>query len=121
MLSGEPIRATWFDRAEEHKARLRGENFKPRRYATEETVALSQLPCWHHLSSKVCRDLVAGLVREIDADAAAEWKLTGHKPLGAAAILSQHPHTRPEKSKKSPAVRASNSALSESQYFSDVL
>ena len=51
------------------------------------------------------RDLVAGLVQEIDADAAAERKCTGRQPLGAAAILRQHPHTWPNRSKKSPAPR----------------
>jgi len=46
---------------------------------------------------------VAGLVREIESDAAAERKLTGREPLGSEAVLSQHPQTRPEKLKKSPA------------------
>jgi len=47
------------------------------------------------------RELIAGLVQEIEADAAAERKRTGREPLGAAAILRQHPN----KSKKSPAPR----------------
>jgi hypothetical protein len=51
------------------------------------------------------RDLVAGLVQEIDADAAAERKRTGREPLGVTAILRQHPHTCPNKSKKSPTPR----------------
>jgi hypothetical protein len=45
------------------------------------------------------RELVAGLVQEIEADAAAERKRTGREPLGAAAILRQHPHTCPDKTK----------------------
>jgi REP element-mobilizing transposase RayT len=102
-LNGEPILGTWFDRTEEHKARLRREDFGPRRYATEETVVLSHLPCWRHLSPEMYRDLVAGLVREIEADAAAERKRTGREPFGVEAILRQHPHTCPEKTKKSPA------------------
>jgi hypothetical protein len=40
-----------------------------------------------------------------EVDAAAEHKRTGREPLGAAAILRQHPHTCPNKSKKSPAPR----------------
>ena len=63
------------------------------------------LPCWRHLSPEVYRDLVAGLVKEIDAEAAAERKRAGREPLGVASILRQHPHTCPEKSKKSPAPR----------------
>jgi len=105
MLRGEPVRGTWFDRTEEHRARLRGEEFEPRRYGTEETVELSQLPCWRHLSPERYRELVAGLVQEIAADAAAERKRTGREPLGVTAILHQHPHTCPNKSKKSPAPR----------------
>lgn len=80
VLSGEPVRGTWFDRTEEHKAKLRREDFEPRQYATEETVELSQLPCWRHLSPEKYRELVAGLVQEIDADAAAERKRTGVSP-----------------------------------------
>jgi REP element-mobilizing transposase RayT len=105
VLSGEPVRGTWFDRTAEYRARLRGEDFEPRRYATEETVVLSQLPCWRHLSPEVYRELVAGLVKETDADAAAQRKRTGQDPLGAAAILRAHPHTWPNKTKKSPAPR----------------
>ena len=105
VLSGEPVRGTWFNRTEEHRARLRGEDFEPRRYATEETVVLSQLPCWRHLSPEMYREAVAGLIEEIESDAAAERKRAGRTPLGAAAILRQHPHTCPNRSKKSPAPR----------------
>ena len=103
VLGGKPVRGTWFDRTAEHRAKLRGEDVEPRRYATEEAVVLSQLPCWRHLNPEVYRELVAGLVREIDADAAAERTITGRQPLGRRAILGQHPHTCPDKAKKSPA------------------
>jgi hypothetical protein len=43
------------------------------------------------------RELISGLVPEIDADAVAERKLTGRKPLGVADILRAHPHTEPDK------------------------
>ncbi|HEX5719607.1 MAG TPA: transposase [Thermoanaerobaculia bacterium] len=105
VLSGEPVRGTWFNHTAEYRARLRGEDFEPRRYATEETVVLSQLPCWRHLSPEVYRELIAGLVKEINTDAAAERKLTGREPLGVKAILRAHPHTEPDKTKKSPAPR----------------
>ncbi len=105
VLSGEPVRGTWFNRTAEHRARLRREDFEPRRYATEEIVELSQLPCWRHLSPEMYRELVAGLVKEIDADAPAERKRTGREPLGAQTVLRQHPHTCPNKTQKSPAPR----------------
>lgn len=105
VLDGEPIRGTWFNRTQEYRARLRQRkrDSEPERFPSEETVVLSQLPCWRHLSPEVYRGLVAGLVREIESDAAAERELTGREPLGPAAILNQHPHTRPKKLKKSPA------------------
>ncbi|MFL6198410.1 MAG: transposase, partial [Thermoanaerobaculia bacterium] len=105
VLDGEPIRGTWFNRTLEYRARLRRKekDSEHERFPSDETVTLSQLPCWRHLSPEVYRELMAGLVREIESDAAAERKLTGREPLGAKAILSQHPQTRPEKLKKSPA------------------
>jgi hypothetical protein len=30
VLSGEPVRGTWFNRTAEYRARLRGEDFEPR-------------------------------------------------------------------------------------------
>ena len=105
VLSGGLVRGAWFNRTAEHQAKLRREDFEPRKYATEEAVELSRLPCWRHLSPEKYRELVAGLVQEIEADAAAERKRTGRQPLGAAAILRQHPHTWPNRTKKSPAPR----------------
>lgn len=105
LLTGEPVRGTWFDRTAEHRAKMRGKAVDPRQHATEETVELSQLPCWRHLSPEMYRELVAGLIQEIEAEAAAERKRSGRQPLGAAAILRQHPHTCPNKMKKSPAPR----------------
>jgi hypothetical protein len=46
---------------------------------------------------------VADLVREMEADAAAERERTGIEPPGPAAIRAQKPHDRPNKLKKSPA------------------
>ena len=105
VLDGKPIRGTWFNRTKENRAQRQGKDSDPRLFEEEETVTLSQLPCWRHLSPEVYRDQVAGLVQEIEADAAAERKLTGCQPLGPAGILSQSPHRKPAKMKKSPAPR----------------
>ena len=105
VLDGEPIRGTWFNRRKEYRAELQGKEIDPRLFEEEETVELSQLPCWRHLSPEVYRAQVEGLVQEIEVDAAAERKLTGRQPLGAAGILSQPPHKKPAKVKKSPAPR----------------
>ena len=82
LLTGGPVRGTWFSRTAEYRARLRGVDFEPRRYASEETVVLSQLPCWRHLSPEGYRERTAELLQEINGDAAAERKRTGREPLG---------------------------------------
>lgn len=68
-----------------------------------ETVTFSPLPCWKHLSPEAYRERVRKMGLAIDEEAAARRKRTGAQPFGAAAILAQHPWTRPERVKKSPA------------------
>jgi hypothetical protein len=46
---------------------------------------------------------VAAIVSEIESEAATELAKSSREPLGVAAILRQHPHTRPSRTKKSPA------------------
>ena len=43
-------------------AHRRGEDFDPLKYATEETVVLSPIPCWEHLPAEKYRDRIRGLV-----------------------------------------------------------
>ena len=84
-------------------ARRKGENADPAKHAGTETVTFSPLPCWKHLSPEAYRERVRKLGLEIDEEAAARRKRTGAQPFGVAAILAQHPWTRPERVKKSPA------------------
>jgi hypothetical protein len=74
-------------------------------YATEETFVLSRLPCWEHLSPEEYRRRVAELVEEIEIDARVARMERGFPVLGVGAVLRQKPHTRPDKTKKSPAPR----------------
>lgn len=103
VLGGKPLTGTWFNRTQEYAARLRGESFTKYQYATQETVVLSPLPCWRHLSPEKYRERVEALVQEIEAEAAAECRRTGVQPLGASAIFRQSPQSWPSKTKKSPA------------------
>lgn len=104
LLEDKPLKGMWFDRTKEYAARLkRRSDFDPKSCTSEETVVLSPLPCLRELSPQAYRELVVDLVREIEAEAAAEMALTGRGPLGPKAILRQHPHTRPNRTKKSPA------------------
>jgi hypothetical protein len=96
-----PIRQ--FSRTQESAARRRGEAFDRLQYATPETLVLSPLPCWKHLSSEQYRERVSSLVSDIDREAAVARASTGQPPLGLEAILTQDPHYRPERMAKSPA------------------
>jgi len=110
LLDDEPLEGLWFDRTQEYSARRRGEEHERNRFATPETVTLSPLPCWEHLSSEGQKEKIADLVREIEEEAAAQRAATGKTVLGRAAILKQHPHQRPNRPKKSyaPLVHAAS-------------
>jgi hypothetical protein len=99
------LKGYWFDRTKEGAARRRGETPERLAYASEEEVVLSPLPCWKHCGEDQVRQQVRELVEDIEKEAAAERQSTGLKPLGIKAILAQHPHSKPRKTKRSPAPR----------------
>jgi REP element-mobilizing transposase RayT len=104
LLAGDPVvEGVWFDRTRENSARLRGETFEHRKYANGETVKLSPLPGWRHLTPEAYRARIAELVGVIEQQAREARESTGVEPLGVKAILAQKPQDRPARSKKSPA------------------
>jgi len=103
LVEGAPVEGYWFDRSQEYAARRRREDFGRLRYATPETLTLSPLPCWKDLPVETQRRLAANLVAEIESEAAAQRERSGSQVLGVAAIRRQQPHSRPKRSKKSPA------------------
>ncbi|MEA2564028.1 MAG: REP-associated tyrosine transposase [Acidobacteriota bacterium] len=103
ILGGKPLKGLWFNRTEEYAARNRGEDFGRLKYAEEEELVLSQLPCWADLTPEQYREQIAGLVEEIESEARADREARGIEPLGAEAILRLDPHSRPNQTKKSPA------------------
>ena len=103
ILGGKPLKGLWFNRTEEFAAKNRGEDFGRLKYAEEEELKLSQLPCWADLTPEQYRQRIAELVEEIEAEARADREARGVEPMGAEAILRQDPHARPNQTKKSPA------------------
>lgn len=103
LVQDEDLTGTWFDRTREYAARNRGEAFDRLKYATSETLYLSPLPCWRHLSKDVWRARALSLIQEIEDEAAVQRARTGEQPLGPAAILAQDPLDRPKNPKRSPA------------------
>lgn len=105
ILEDEPLKGYWFSRKDEYAARKQRKVFDRLAYATEETVVLSPLPCWEHLSPDQYRERVAALVEEVEAEARAVRREKGIPVLGARAVLQQRPHDEPARTKKSPAPR----------------
>jgi hypothetical protein len=103
ILGGKPLKGLWFNRTEEFAARNRGEDFGRLKYAEEEELVLSRLPCWADLTPEQYRKRIAELVEEVEAEARAGREAREVEPLGVEAILRQDPHPRPNPTKKSPA------------------
>ncbi|MBW8873979.1 MAG: transposase [Acidobacteria bacterium] len=103
LLEGRPLTGHWFDRSQETAARSRGEEHGRLKYATAETVILSPIPCWAHLSEEEYRERVASLGKEIEVEAAVAREERGTRVLGAETILARDPLYRPEKLARSTA------------------
>jgi REP element-mobilizing transposase RayT len=65
-----------------------------------EPVALevAPLPCWKGFGEEERQRKVRALLQEVETEARAQ----GKPVLGARAVQAQHPHTRPERLKRSP-------------------
>lgn len=81
ILGGKPLKGLWFNRTEEYAAKNRGEDFGCLKYAEEEELKLSQLPCWADLTPEQYRERIAELIEEIEAEAAPPG--TSGTPSGA--------------------------------------
>lgn len=103
LLGGETLEGYWFNRTQEDAARKRREDFPRLRYATLERLELDPLPCWQNLTSEQIRKRVSSLVAEIQVEAATARQ--GMPSLGVEMVLTQNPHSRSGRSKKSPAPR----------------
>ena len=103
LLGGEPMTGHWFNRSREYAARNQRQDFERLRYATEETVEFSPIPCWAHLPPEVYRARVKTLVDTVVAEAALERSRTGRPVEGVESILARDPQHRPTKLARSPA------------------
>jgi REP element-mobilizing transposase RayT len=103
LIDGEPMTGHWFNRSREYAARTQRQDFEPLRYATEEVVKFSPIPCWAHLPPEVYRARIQALVETVVAEAALERSRTGRPVEGVESILARDPQYRPTKLARSPA------------------
>ncbi len=102
LLDGEPLTGHWFERTREYAARNLRLPFERLRFAAEEAVVLSPIPCWAHLSSDHYRSRVAALVDSIEEDAALRRRQSNRSVIGVEAILAKDPLHRPAQLASSP-------------------
>ncbi|MFY9821963.1 MAG: transposase [Thermoanaerobaculia bacterium] len=103
LLDGETLTGHWFDRTREYASRNQRLPFERLRFATAETVVLSPIPCWAHLSPERYRARVAALVESVEGEAALRRRQSNQSVLGVKAILAMDPQHRPAKLARSPA------------------
>ena len=105
LTEGKPLEGFWRDRTREYEANRGKKVVDPSKFIEPCTLELDPLPCWQHLPKEEIRHRISEMVDRIDAEHARRVVLNGGVPLGASVIRKQDPHTRPQKTKKSPAPR----------------
>jgi hypothetical protein len=103
LLEGKPLHGTLFNRSLEYEANRQGLELGVRDFSTTETVVLTPLPCWQHLSHEEIVKRLEEKIAGIEAEAERRQQETGRPPLGADRVRRQHPHEMPRRSKRSPA------------------
>jgi hypothetical protein len=103
LLSGHPLQGVWINRTQEYLARQKGRMPGSQCFEEIETLTLTPLPCWEHLSPEKYRSQIADLVQSVEATAEAQRKQSGKQPLGPEAVLRQDPTGEARHTKKSPA------------------
>ncbi len=103
LLEGKSLHGTLFNRSLEYEANRQDLEFGVRDFTTTETVVLTPLPCWQHLSQEEIVTLLEEMISGIETEAERRQQETGRPPLGADRIRRQHPHEMPMRSKRSAA------------------
>jgi len=103
---------TWFDRTKLWAARQRRETVRSQDFMEAETLRLSALPIWAHMSNEQYASHVTTLVEEVERSTAQRHADSGNGSLGRQAVSRQDPHRRPTRTKREPApfVHASTKA-----------
>lgn len=97
------IQGDWYDRTGLYRANQRGKGAKLDDFKELLDLQLVSLPCWSHLSREEYAAECLDLVETIEKETRERHEEESTRVLGVTAIVNTHPHTRPEKVKKSPA------------------
>ena len=102
LITGEPMKGEWTDRTAYHRARNRGEDVSEADFTEEIELHLTPLPSLAHLAARDYRQLMLEIVREIEDETLQRHRENDTVPLGVDAIMSRHPHHRPERKPSTP-------------------
>jgi REP element-mobilizing transposase RayT len=109
LAEGRGHEGVWFDRTAFYRAQRSRKADQPpvqeSDFKTVETLELSPLPCLADLSENQQRLQLESLIAKVVADGAAEREAEGKMVLGVRMLQKQNPHTRPNRTKRSPAPR----------------
>jgi hypothetical protein len=103
LTRGKLLRGTWINRSEEFCARARGERVRPSDHQTIHDIQLTPLPALASRTSDQSQAEFRRLLKEIHTEAMAVNKALGRTPIGAAKVLDQDPHHRPDSLDRRPA------------------
>jgi hypothetical protein len=93
----------WVDRTALYQAKQQGADVLERDFTTPETLVLSQIPAWRHLSREQYRDRIRDIVHEIEWETRKRHRLAGTRPLGVKKIRTASPFDSALRPKRSPA------------------
>ncbi len=102
LVTGEPLQGEWVDRTAYYQARSRGKDVSEADFTEQLELHLSPVPSLAHLPSTEYRQVMIGMVRDIEEETLQRHRENGTVPLGIQAILSRDPHSRPEQKPSSP-------------------
>ncbi len=102
LIDGTTPKGFWFNRTAEYNARRAGKEFGTFDFAEEVIVPLTPIPCWADLSAEEYQARILDTVEEITRSTKARHRAIGTRPMDTKKITAQHPHSKPEASKKSP-------------------
>jgi REP element-mobilizing transposase RayT len=103
LLFGERLEGTWIDRTQEHRSPTASRLQDLSRFSEKEQVEFEPLPCWSDLQPTIMRKWISNLVSEIETETLERHRVQGSRPLGRQGVLRQDPHSKPKRSKWSPA------------------
>lgn len=97
LVEGKPMQGLWLGRSAHPKGASDLTLTEQHPKAVEETITLTPLPAWSHLSAKHYRQRIQELVSAIQETTRARHDSLGTQPMGTQVIAQASPEERPSR------------------------